>query len=191
MKRKFPMIIYIHGFGGSGEGSKAKGFRKYFKTTGDSFIAPSLSYVPELAINTLEELIESYNGEVSLIGSSLGGFYTIYLSQKYNLKAALLNPSIFPYKTLENYLGDAPTFYDESSFRWKKNHISMLEKYITIDLMQINFMLLVQKGDELLDAQESLDKFNEATVIAQEGGNHGFDGIENHFDKIRAFLKGE
>ena len=25
------MIIYIHGFGGSGEGSKAKAFRKYFK----------------------------------------------------------------------------------------------------------------------------------------------------------------
>ncbi|MGM0623987.1 MAG: hypothetical protein ACQESH_08240 [Campylobacterota bacterium] len=25
------MIIYIHGFGGSGEGSKARAFRNYFK----------------------------------------------------------------------------------------------------------------------------------------------------------------
>ena len=52
------MIIYIHGFGGSGEGSKAKLFREYFKSTEDGFIAPSLSYVPELAINTLEELMQ-------------------------------------------------------------------------------------------------------------------------------------
>ena len=58
------MIIYIHGFGGSGEGSKAKAFREYYKKEG--FIAPSLSYVPQLAIKTLEELIESYDGKVSV-----------------------------------------------------------------------------------------------------------------------------
>ena len=70
------MIIYIHGFGGSGEGSKAQAFRKYFNTIGETFIAPSLSYVPELAIKNLEELINSYKGEVYLIGSSLGGYRT-------------------------------------------------------------------------------------------------------------------
>ena len=69
------MIIYIHGFGGSGQGSKAKLLCEYFKSIEEDFIAPSLSYVPELAISTLQELIESYHGEVYLIGSSLGGFY--------------------------------------------------------------------------------------------------------------------
>ena len=49
------MIIYIHGFGGSGEGSKAKAFWDYFASIGEPYIAPSLSYVPELAIRTLEE----------------------------------------------------------------------------------------------------------------------------------------
>jgi len=98
------MIIYIHGFGGSGEGSKAKAFRKYFNSIGETFIAPSLSYVPELAIKTLEELIESYHGDVCLIGSSLGGYYTMYLAQKYNLKAVLINPSISPVQTLQRSL---------------------------------------------------------------------------------------
>ena len=185
------MIIYIHGFGGSGEGSKAKAFREYFKEKSEGFIAPSLSYVPELAIKTLEELIESYDEEVSLIGSSLGGFYTTYLSQKYKIKAVLLNPSIFPYKTLENYMGDAPNFYDNSSFTCNENHIKMLENYIQKDIDNSKFMLLVQKGDELLNPQEALDKFKDATVIAEEGGNHGFEGIENHFDTIREFLKNE
>ncbi len=55
------MIIYIHGFGGSGEGAKDKVFREYFKIIEESFIAPSLSYVPELANNLFKstKLIES------------------------------------------------------------------------------------------------------------------------------------
>ena len=80
------MIIYIHGFGSSGEASKAKLFRKYFKSIGENFISPSLSYVPTLAIKTLEELIESYHEDVYLIGSSLGGYYSTYLSQKKEVK---------------------------------------------------------------------------------------------------------
>jgi len=182
------MIIYIHGFGGSGEGSKAKAFREYFKEKSEGFIALSLSYVPELAVKTLEELIEFYNEDVFLIGSSLGGFYTIYLSQKYNIKAVLLNSSIFPYKTLENYMGYAPNFYDKSSFTWSENHIKMLENYIQVDIDNSKIMLLVQKGDELLNPQEAIDKFKDVTVIVQEDGSHGFEGIENHFDTIREFF---
>ncbi len=182
------MIIYIHGFGGSGEGRKAKAFREYYKNSTEGFIAPSLSYVPELAIKTLEELIESYSRDVKLIGSSLGGFYAVYLAQKYSLKTVLLNPSIFPYKTLKNYMGNAPTFYDNSSFSWSEKHINMLENYIEKDIDSSKFMLLVQKGDELLNPQEAIDKFIDAIVIVQEGGSHGFDGIESHFENIRNFL---
>ncbi len=118
----------------------------------------------------------------------LAGFYAIYLSQKYSLKTVLLNPSIYPYITLEKLLGDAPNFYDESSFEWKEGHIRMLDSYISDSINNSNFMLLVQKGDELLNPQEAIDKFADATVIAQEGGSHGFEGIELHFDKIREFL---
>jgi len=183
------MIIYIHGFSGSGEGNKAKAFRKYFKDNLDRFIAPSLSYIPELAIKTLVELIESYDGDVKLIGSSLGGFYAIYLSQKYSLKTVLINPSIFPYKTLKKHIGNTPNFYDNSNFSWNENHVLMLKNYTVKDIDKSKFMLLVQKGDELLNPQESIDKFMDATVITEEGGNHGFEGIEMYFNTIREFLQ--
>ncbi|EDZ62657.1 hypothetical protein SMGD1_2620 [Sulfurimonas gotlandica GD1] len=182
------MIIYIHGFSGSGEGVKARAFREYFKNKGDSYIAPSLSYVPDLAIKTLEELIESYDGDVKLIGSSLGGFYSIYLANKYNLKAVLINPSIHPYITLKQVLGSAPSFYDESSFTWMESHIEMLEKYETKVQNQSDFMLLVQKGDELLDYKEAVDKLPEAKVLVEDGGSHGFDGIEKHFEGVSVFF---
>ena len=53
------MIIYIHGFGGSGEGGKAKILKEELKKY-DNIIAPSLPSNPYLAILTLKELIESF-----------------------------------------------------------------------------------------------------------------------------------
>ena len=188
------MIIYIHGFGSSGEASKSKLFRKYFKSIGEGFIAPSLSYVPELAIKTLEELIESYHEDVYLIGSSLGGYYSTYLSQKKEVKkVVLINPAVNPTITLIRALGDAPNFYDESYYNWNKNHLDIQNEYkLEMDLLskmdKENFLLMVQKGDELLDYNEAVEKYEGAVQIVEENGNHGFENIENHFETIRKFF---
>jgi predicted esterase YcpF (UPF0227 family) len=155
------------------------------------FIAPSLSYIPELAIKTLEELIESYeNEEVKLMGSSLGGFYSIYLSNKYDLKAVLINPSVYPYKTLPKVLGNAPSFFDESSFTWMQFHIDSLKEYEVDEVKQENFMLLTQKGDETLNYEEAVKKLPKCTMFIEEGGDHGFVGIERHFENVEEFLRG-
>lgn len=182
------MILYIHGFGGSGEGFKARVFRKYYKAKNEDFIAPSLSYIPELAIKTLEELIELHKGNVCLIGSSLGGFYAIYLAQKYKLKAVLINPSVYPSVTLNKCLGNAPNFYDASYFEWTESHIIMLKTHETNVTKQSDFMLLLQKGDEVLNYKEAAEKFSKAELIIEEGGNHSFDGIERYFQKVDAFF---
>ncbi|MDA7816686.1 esterase [Sulfurimonas sp.] len=182
------MIIYIHGFGSSGFSGKVVQFREYFKEVGEDFIAPSLSYIPELAIQTLEELIESYNGNVKLIGSSLGGYYSIYLAQKYNLQAVLINPSIYPYKTLQRVIGDAPSYYDESSFQWLPLHVEILKKYETEVKEPSNFMLLTQKGDESLDYNEGVKKLAGSKMFIEDGGDHGFVGIERHFSNVSDFF---
>jgi predicted esterase YcpF (UPF0227 family) len=185
------MIIYIHGFGGSGQGSKAKIFREYFKSIGEDFIAPSLSYVPELAIQTLEELIESYHEEISLIGSSLGGYYATYLSQKEEVKKiVLINPAVNPQETLKMAIGNAPNFYDESYYSWNTKHLEMLSRYRYDDIDCKNrVMLMVQKGDELLDYNEAVIKYDGAVQIVEDDGNHGFIGIEKHLENIRNFLE--
>ena len=180
------MIIYIHGFGSSGEGHKAKQFREYFKD--DGFIAPSLSYIPDLAIKTLEELIESYSSNITLVGSSLGGFYSLYLSKKYKLKAVLINPSIHPYITLKKVLGNAPSFHDTSSFTWMESHIEMLHKYIIEDVNQKNIITLLQKGDETLDYNEAVKKLPDSKLIIEEGGSHSFENIPRHFPFLRSFI---
>jgi len=166
------MIIYIHGFGSSGHGGKASLIREYFE---DEVIAPSLSYVPNLAIDTLEQLIEMLleKGEnVGLVGSSLGGYYSIYLATKYNLKAVLIR-----------------NYYDLSTFEVTAEHIQALKGLEIQDVPnQDNFITLLQTGDEVLDYNDAVEKLSESELVIEEGGTHSFENIESYFRKIGNFL---
>ncbi len=185
------MIIYIHGFGSSGRGGKSLQFKEYFKVQNIAFIAPSLSYVPELAIDTLEQLIESYDEEVTLIGSSLGGFYSIYLAEKYGLKAVLINPAVDSSKTLRRVLSvgsTAKNYYDNTRFDWTVEHVDMLLSYRVKEAKSGKYFLLLQTGDDVLDYKEALAKLPSARSIVEEGGTHPFEGIERHFESVKEFL---
>jgi len=182
------MIIYIHGFGSSGFGGKATLFKEQFD--GD-ILLPSLSYVPALAIHTLEQLIEmliSKGETVNLVGSSLGGFYSIYLANKYDLRAVLINPSIFPYETLDK-IGMSTNYFDLSTFEVTKDHINAL-KILEVKKVknQENFMVLLQKGDEVLDYKEAVEKLANANLYIEAGGTHSFEDISRYFNAIDEFF---
>lgn len=185
------MIIYIHGFASTGFGSKAQKFLEYFE---DDMITPSLPTIPYLAISTLEQIIEAFmnRGEkVSLIGSSLGGFYCMYLANKYNLKAVLINPAVNPWNTLDRYeeVEFAENYYDNSKFEFNHSHIMSLKNYEVETLNNPNhIMTLLQTEDEVLDYNDAADKLEETVLEIEEGGNHSFVGIERYFRKVDTFL---
>lgn len=182
------MIIYVHGFGSSGQGNKATLLRALLKD--QNFIAPSFSIVPDLAISTLCELIEAFQkyDNVHLMGSSLGGYYCLYLSEKYNIPAVLINPAIYPYNSLEKALGYAPNYYDLSSFEWRETHLERLKRFEVHPANPTNYLLLLQKGDEIIDYKEALAKLPDAQQIVEEGGDHSFSGIERYVETIKDFF---
>ncbi len=184
------MIIYIHGFGSSGEASKANALRTFCQEQKVRFIAPSLPTIPDLAIQTLSELIESYQEHepVHLIGSSLGGYYALYLSDKYALKAILINPAVDASETLKRAIGHGIHYYDNSSYEWRESHIEMLESYEIEEPEEENLLLMLQKGDEVLSYEEALDFLPKAKTILEEGGTHSFEGIERHFKTMLSFF---
>lgn len=181
------MIIYIHGFGGSGKGMKASILKDAFD---DSFLSPTLSYVPNLAIDTLEQIIKSHikHEQIYLIGSSLGGYYSIYLSTKYNLKAVLINPSTDPIFTLSKWTGYALNYGDLSKFEWNDNHIEMLKRYKVSNPNPDNFLLLLQKGDETLDYKVASNYLKNSKQIIQDGGDHSFSNIIDFKKEIKKFF---
>ncbi len=183
------MILYIHGFGSSGLATKASILKNYFGS--DNVFAPSLSHIPKLAIDTLEQFIHNckYHKTIYIIGASLGGYYALYLSHKYNLKAVLINPAVRPFDALKKAIPSGINYYDHSNFDFREEYLIEL-KNIFIEYPKLeNIMLLLQKGDEVLDYKEALNFFEGSTVLLESGGNHNYFNFEAKLDLIREFLE--
>jgi predicted esterase YcpF (UPF0227 family) len=50
---------------------------------------------------------------------------------------------------------------------------------------------MLQKGDEVLDFEEALDKLPEAELILEEGGAHHFDEFSDHLETIADFFSSQ
>jgi len=175
-------LIYIHGFGSCGKGNKYN----ILKNLNIPIIAPNLPPSPKEAINTLEAIIKPQD---ILIGSSLGGYYAIYLAEKYFLKTILINPSLKPYKTLKNYTGLQFRFCDNKPFYWKKEYLKELKKFKTKP-RRAKYLVLLQSNDEVLNYKKTLKKFKNRTnakVIVEYGGNHRFENLNNYLYLIKNF----
>lgn len=183
------MILYLHGFGGNGLGKKATIIRKHYK---QNAIALSVPNIPELAIDTLEQIIELLLEKkefVYLVGSSAGGYLSIYLANKYNLKAVLINPLIHPHK-LTRLVGFATNYYDGSSFECTSTHLESMKKYEVSHIKnQANFMLLLAKNDTVLNYKEALQKLPDAKNIIKATGGHEFTLFEETLPKIEEFFE--
>ena len=94
----------MHGWGCTGQRGEADILKKRF----DIFFSPTLPVNADNAIHLLDQCIqlfkESY--KITLVGSSLGGFYSIYLANKHpEVKAVLINPAIKPFEALVPWVG--------------------------------------------------------------------------------------
>ena len=182
------ILLYIHGFGSSGKSGKAEIFRNIL---GNRIIAPSLPVNPELAVDTLEQMVlrmQNSSHEVVLTGSSLGGYYATFLSEKYDLKAVLINPSVKPYNTLALHIGLNHSYYDLSDYEFTQQHLDKLRDYEVAHPKVENFMLLLQTGDTVLDYHEAVEKFPGAMIDIEEGGTHGYEDIARKIDPMVHFL---
>lgn len=177
------MLLYIHGFRTTINSFKSKQLKDYYQ---DNIIIADHSYVPNIAIEDLEKIIESEN-ITGIIASSLGGYYATYLSEKYNLKTVLINPSVYPYETTYKNLGE--NIKDNGDvFVWKEEHLTELEKLKVQTLKQENYFLFLQTADEVLDYSVALERYKDSKLVLEKGGNHRFKGFERFFNDVSAFL---
>ena len=95
-------VIYIHGFNSSEQSYKAVRFGEHMAQFDVDYQVPRLTHEPLHAILQLEQLL---NDDTVLLGSSLGGFYATYLSQRYSILEGVLNPSVSSFEVLANVLG--------------------------------------------------------------------------------------
>ena len=185
------MIVYLHGFNSSPASSKACQLREYMTGLGRlaEFYCPALANSPRDAMAQLEsELAHHTPAAITLVGSSLGGFYATYLAEKYGWKAVLVNPAVHAHRLLRPALGPQTNWYTGEKWALTEAHLAEL---VGLDVAHISrpqrYLLLVQSGDEVLDYRDAVSYYAGAQHCIEMGGDHGFTGFERYFSTILDF----
>ncbi len=185
------MIIYIHGFNSSPQSTKARQLKAKLESLGrrDEYWCPALPDRPARAMAMLEAELASHSPEtVTLVGSSLGGFYSTYLVEKRGVRAVLVNPAIIPHAGLETYLGPQMNLYSGEAYQFTRAHLEDLRAlYVPEPKRLDNYCVMVTTGDEVLDYRDTISTFAGAQQLVIEGSDHGFAEFENYLDSVLAF----
>jgi uncharacterized protein len=184
------MIVYLHGFNSSPASGKAKRLGEHMAGLGrqTDYFCPALPNSPLEAIAHVEAGLAQHKGPVTLIGSSLGGFYATHLAEKHGWKAVLVNPAVHAHILMRSSLGPQTNWHTGEKWTLTEAHLAELA---TMDAAAITrperYLLLVQTGDEVLDYRDAVAYYAGATQIIEDGGDHGFAGFERHFRTILDF----
>ena len=185
------MIVYLHGFNSSPASGKAKQLGEYMAGIGRlaDYYCPALPNSPREAIAKVEStLARNGAGAVTLVGSSLGGFYATHLAEKHGWKAVLVNPAVHAHSLLQGALGPQTNWHSGEKWELTEAHLAELA---ALDAPAIThperYLLLAQTGDEVLDYRDAVAYYAGATQIIEDGGDHGFAGFERHFQTILDF----
>jgi len=185
------MLIYIHGFNSSPASHKARLLRERCAAMGceSLFSSPALPDLPSAAIELLQSEVLSYpSAAVTLIGSSLGGYYATWLAEKYGVRAVVVNPAIRPYIGLRAYLGPQQNLYTGAKYTLTERHLHELEALrIAAPTRLERYYLMVTTGDEVLDYREAVRWYTGAKQLVIEGSDHGFADFGDHVDSVLSF----
>lgn len=186
------VIIYVHGFVSSPQSEKAQETIAYCaKFRPDiNVIVPALSNYADEAEQQLIDVIAAQQGNnIGLIGSSLGGLYSAWLSTVYGLKAVLVNPAVYNAMRVGNYMGEHTNTYSQETFVVAQKHLDILARLGAYKPDNSKLMLLLQTGDETLNYRDAATTYAQAKTIIEQGGNHRFEGYQHHLANIIEFLE--
>ena len=183
-------LLYIHGFNSSPLSEKANNLKQWLAVHYPqiNMIVPQLPNFPQQATKLLDDILAEHQHEkIGLVGSSLGGYFSIYFSERYQIPAVLVNPAVRPFDLLSDYLGENTNPYTHETYVLEPKHelkALHLEKIRSPNLL----WLLQQMGDEVLDYRQAVAYLSECKQTVEPDGDHAFVGFERYFPQIIRFL---
>jgi predicted esterase YcpF (UPF0227 family) len=174
-----PTIVYLHGFRSSPASVKATQMRAAVDAMPAArrpeLFIPDLQRAPKLAIAQVACLVQEARGPVTLVGSSLGGFYATHVAERFGVRAVLVNPAVRPYDDLAPYLGIQTNLYTGEAFEVTHAHFAELRDLRVPAISRPErFFLLLETGDEVLDYREAIVHYAGAWQYVRGGGDHAF-----------------
>jgi len=193
------MILYLHGFRSSPASFKARMMAAEMARLGclDQWRCPALSVSPRAAIDMAlaqaNDLARQHGralaDSLTVVGSSLGGYYAIHVAEKLGCRAVLLNPAVHADRDLARRVGTHTNYHDQEQI------IEFLPQYLN-ELAAIKaspltrperYLLIATTGDELLDWREMRDECKGAKQIIIEGSDHGISDFATWMPEVMRF----
>jgi predicted esterase YcpF (UPF0227 family) len=181
-------IAYLHGFNSGPTSIKGRQLADAIallpETRRPEYFLPQLHDRPREAMRAVESWIRGsrtaskvdfLDENLTLVGSSLGGFYATYLAERHGAKAVLINPAIRPFESLAAYLGPQLNPYTGVSYELTPEHFAELKALSVPRITRPErYLLLVQSDDELLDYRAAVAYYAGAWQFVQGGGDHAY-----------------
>jgi len=186
-------VIYLHGFAGIGMGDKSQAFVNAFGK--EHVSSPDLPVNPievEKIINNIVRKNEDY--PLIFVGTSLGGFWANYFSQKWDTLCVIVNPATRPSKSLKKYLGKTISKYTKKEIIVTEEDLleyAKIEKYLSENTNENNISMFIANDDSIISPEETLKNLpNTSYVELKNDGGHRFEKYWNEVTaRIQELLK--
>jgi predicted esterase YcpF (UPF0227 family) len=197
-------IIFLHGLHSSPGSEKCKALQSFLtsQSPGTTLSAPQLYYDPDKNWSLLQGLVGDvleYSGpkEFALIGSSMGGFYAGCLSQRYGLRAALINPVVEPMALLHRVKGRQQHPVTGEVYTFSVADQQKFERWGMLDpngarpgevRAPCHMLLCLGLKDETIDPALANTRFQRFCRIIDPSGGHRFPRFQTVLPEILTFL---
>ncbi|GFO77570.1 uncharacterized protein BPLS_P6085 [Bathymodiolus platifrons methanotrophic gill symbiont] len=187
-------IIYLHGFNSASldlDDNLLTNKEKLLVMQAFCLQKDVLFYTPNVDYRDFEGMVEDMlfqwnqyldqGYDVVFMGSSMGGFASEYLAMKTGSKAIMINPAISPTELLPEFIGVAANYETGLPYSWSQENCEQYNEYekeLASSHQTIDRTIFLDMGDELLDSENTLSKYNEkANIVIYSGGSHSFEHI--------------
>jgi predicted esterase YcpF (UPF0227 family) len=189
------MILYLHGFRSSPRSFKARVMHARMEELGraEELICPQLPASPAAAMDLAGKLTARYRPEeLSIVGSSLGGYYATWLTERIGCRAVLLNPAVVPMIDLEPHVGVTTAYHSDEPFEFKREYIAELR---ALEVPKITrperYFLIAATGDEVLDYRTMVAHYQGAKQHVIGGSDHAISEFPAYVDVVIGFCDGK
>lgn len=187
-------IVYLHGFISSPRSRKAVMLGDYLQgqAPGIRYAVPELHHRPATALAQIAEACAGIApGDLTLVGSSLGGFYATVTAERLGCQAALLNPAVHPHTHFRRYLGPQKNLYTGEAFELTQAHVDELRDADVAAISRPSrYWLIVETGDEVLDYREAVAYYAGAFQTVVRGGDHALGSFPEHVPDLVQWARG-
>lgn len=179
-------FAYIHGFNSDKNSRSFLELQKIYPTMRDCYY--NYRQKAEFAHNEIENKLRvslASNKQLVLIGSSLGGYFALYFSHKYNLPAVVFNPVTFPEQQLAPFLGENYNFYTNEKWNFTLEILNSYKNFPLSKKMNFPPRIIIGTNDKTIDPFITNDFWNKYANILITTEEHSI----SHYAQYKIYFE--